>query len=64
MPDIVPTDCSVGIFCFWLLDLITPTPEHRKTAINGLAPSGGFHLECSIMMNDLEIFVKPPLTAE
>ncbi|MDP9590504.1 UNVERIFIED_ORG: hypothetical protein J2W19_003063 [Shinella zoogloeoides] len=46
------------------LDRCTDPLEHEKTAINGLAPSGGFLKDCSIMMNDLEIFVKPPLTAE
>ena len=45
------------------LDRIAPTIEHRKTAINGLAPSGGFSSRCSRMLNDIADIVKPPLTA-
>lgn len=36
----------------------------KKPPSTGSQPSGGFSWECSIMMNDLEIVVKPPLTAE
>lgn len=46
------------------VDACVIPPDHDKTAINGLAPSGGFIKECSIMMNDIFDIVKPPLTAE